>query len=257
MMTGRVLLLSCSTGGPAIAATSATCYHADRLGTGRGSDLRGFGESNKPQTSLDSYGAAGQVRSLLALIDELELGEVVRGGYDVGSGVTHELARTQPEIVRAMVLGPPLPGIGSRSLSAASQREFWYQCLHHTELVEQLIDGRPEQVRSYLRHIWSRWSGPDFVVTDTDLDDLVDRYGSPGHFCASIAWYRTGPDAYDLSAPTAHTGPRSTVPLTLPWPQLDPLSPPSGPRRSTSTTPMPTSVPSTASVTSSPANNHT
>lgn len=189
-------------------------------------DLRGFGESNKPQTSLDSYGAAGQVESLFALIDELELGEVVRGGYDVGSGVTHELARTQPEIVRAMVLGPPLPGIGSRSLSAASQREFWYQCLHHTELVEQLIDGRPEQVRSYLRHIWSRWSGPDFVVTDTDLDDLVDRYGSPGHFCASIAWYRTGPDAYDLSAPTAHPGPRSTVPLTLLWPKLDPLSPP-------------------------------
>ena len=181
------------------------------------------------------------------------------GGYDVGSGVAHELARTQPEIVRAMVLGPPLPGIGSRSLSAASQREFWYQCLHHTELVEQLIDGRPEQVRSYLRHIWSRRSGPDFVVTDTDLDDLVDRYGSPGHFCASIAWYRTGPDRTRTTSARPRPIPAHARPCRSPrcGRSSTRCLPPSGPRRSTSTTPMPTSVPSTASVTSSPANNHT
>ena len=257
MMTGRVLLLSCSTGGPAIAATSATCDHADRLGTGRGSrpawfrrveqaaDLprqlrRRRAGAKPPRTHRRARAGRGRARRVRRR---------QRGGARAGEDPARDRARhgarptTAGNRVALTLRGKPagvlVPVPAPHRAGRAADRRS------------------PEQVRSYLRHIWSRWSGPDFVVTDTDLDDLVDRYGSPGHFCASIAWYRPGPDAYDLSAPTAHPGPRSTVPLTLLWPQLDPLSPPSGPRRSTSTTPMPTSVPSTASVTSSPANNHT
>ena len=96
-----------------------------------------------------------------------EIGEpAVVGGYDVGSRVAQALARARPELVRALVLAPPLPGVGARVLSADAHREFWYQAFHRLELAEQLIDGRPDAVRAYLRHFWDHWSGPGFELPE-------------------------------------------------------------------------------------------
>ena len=80
-------------------------------------DLRGFGESDKHRLApSDAYTAAAQARSVVALIDELELGQVVIVGYDVGSRVAQAVARQSPERVRALVVSPPLPGaLRSRS----------------------------------------------------------------------------------------------------------------------------------------------
>src|SRR6188508_1664133 len=57
-----------------------------------------------------------------------------------------------PDLVRALVIAPPLPGIGDRILSPQAQREFWYQAFHNLGLSAELIDGRPDAVRAYLRH---------------------------------------------------------------------------------------------------------
>jgi hypothetical protein len=54
-----------------------------------------------------------------------------------------------PERVRALVLAPPLPGAGDRVLSAAAQREFWYQAFHQLELVDRLLDGNPGDLRRH------------------------------------------------------------------------------------------------------------
>ena len=136
------------------------------------------------------------------------------GGYDVGSGVAHTLALHRPDLLHAMVLAPPMPGIGDRTLPAESQREFWYQSFHRLALAEQLLDGKPDAVRPYLRFFWERWSGPDFVVNESQLERLTANYSSPGAFRASIAWYRAGPDAYTLNRPV----PAPPVPVSTPSP---------------------------------------
>src|SRR3954449_7752630 len=116
-------------------------------------DLRGFGASDKhrepPETA---YSADAQARSVLALIDELDLGAAVLAGYDVGSRVAQAVARAAPERVRALVLAPPLPGVGDRVLQPEAQREFWYQAFHRLALAEEIVDGDPAAVRAYLRH---------------------------------------------------------------------------------------------------------
>src|SRR6478735_4249691 len=57
-------------------------------------DLRGFGESDKhPADPASEYSAAGQARSLIALIGELNLGRPVIVGYDVGSRIAQTIAR--------------------------------------------------------------------------------------------------------------------------------------------------------------------
>lgn len=63
-------------------------------------NLRGFGASDRHDPDVDRYGAAGQARSVLGLLDELGLGEVVLAGYDVGSGVAHEIAKSDPRFAR-------------------------------------------------------------------------------------------------------------------------------------------------------------
>ncbi len=191
-------------------------------------DLRGFGESDKHQADpAGQYNAAAQARSLIGLTEELGLQALVIAGYDIGSRIAQAIATDRPDLVRALVIAPPLPGIGDRILPPRAQREFWYQAFHHLELCPQLIDGRPDAVRAYLRHFWSHWSGPGYQVTEDHLDHLISVYGPPGAFTASIAWYRAG--AGSVAASLAEQVPardrRIAAATTVLWPEHDPLFP--------------------------------
>jgi len=135
------------------------------------------------------------------------------------------MARDRPELVRTLVIAPPLPGIGDRILAPQAQREFWYQAFHNLELSTRLIDGRPDAVREYLRHFWSHWSGPGYEPDGERLDHLVSVYARPGAFSASIGWYRAG--AGSVAASLAEQVPehRIETPATVLWPEHDPLFP--------------------------------
>jgi pimeloyl-ACP methyl ester carboxylesterase len=192
-------------------------------------DLRGFGESDKhPATPAEAYSADAQARSVIGIMNELGLRSAVLAGYDVGSRVAQTVARLVPDRVRALVVSPPLPGAGKRVLEPSAEREFWYQAFHQLSLVEEIIDGRPDAVRAYLRHFWSHWSGPSFAPADAELDRLADLYGGPGAFTASIAWYRAGSGTVARSLAEASPAPeeRIAVPTTALWPEFDPLFPP-------------------------------
>ena len=192
-------------------------------------DLRGFGESDRPQGDpTDLYAAPAQARSVIGLLDELGIAAAVIAGYDVGSRVAQRIARDAPGRVRALVLSPPMPGVGRRVLGADAQREYWYQSFHRLALPEELIDGRPDAVRAYLAHFWSHWSGPHFTLDASDLERLVAVYGSPGAFLSSIAWYRAGSGtvATSLAEEPPAPGDRVAIPTTVLWPTHDPLFPP-------------------------------
>ena len=174
-------------------------------------DLRGFGESDKhPADPAEQYSAAAQARSVLGLIRELGLERPILAGYDIGSRIAQTVAQQHPDQVRALVIAPPLPGIGKRILDPEPQREFWYQAFHRLPLAADLIDGAPGAVRAYLSHFWSHWSGPSFTPSPADLDHLAAAYGMPGAFTASIAWYRSG--AGSVARSLAEAGARAGRP---------------------------------------------
>jgi pimeloyl-ACP methyl ester carboxylesterase len=191
-------------------------------------DLRGFGASDKhPAPPAQAYSAAAQARSVLGLLDELGLQAPVLAGYDIGSRIAQAVAREAPDRVRALVVSPPLPGGGRRVLTPEAQREFWYQPFHALHLIEELLDGRPEAARAYLRHFWSHWSGPAFSPDDRRLDHLAEAYGQPGAMTASVAWYRAGSGMVAMSLAERAPAPedRIAVPMTVLWPEHDPLFP--------------------------------
>src|SRR5437762_2507340 len=68
-------------------------------------DLRGFGVSDKhPEPPERAYTAQAQARSVLGVMDELQIGAAVLAGYDVGSRVAQTVARAAQDRVRALVL---------------------------------------------------------------------------------------------------------------------------------------------------------
>lgn len=186
-------------------------------------DLRGFGDSDK-HVADGQYDAAAQGRSVLGLIDELGLERPVLVGYDIGSRIAQAIARTRPDAVGGLVIAPPLPGIGTRVFGERAQAEFWYQPFHKLPVVEELIDGKADAVRDYLRHFWTHWSGPGF---EPELDGLVEKYSVPGAFTASINWYRAGAGA--VAASVAEVVPEAArrigVRTAVVWPEFDPLFP--------------------------------
>ncbi|MEP7026531.1 MAG: alpha/beta hydrolase [Actinomycetota bacterium] len=191
-------------------------------------DLRGFGESDKPlRDPAAAYSATAQAASVIALIEQLGLADVVIAGYDIGSRIAQAIAASRPDLLRALVVAPPLPGIGRRILDPDPQREFWYQSFHQLALAEQLIDGKQDAVRAYLTHFWAHWSGPSFQLAGADLDRLAGLYSAPGAFAASIGWYRAGAGsvARSLAEQAPADGDRIHVPTTVLWPPHDPLFP--------------------------------
>jgi pimeloyl-ACP methyl ester carboxylesterase len=191
-------------------------------------DLRGFGGSDRHDAPPpEAYSADAQAASVLGLIDELGLDRPVLSGYDVGSRVAQAVARLRPGAVRALVLSPPLPGVGERILTPEAQREFWYQPFHQLPLSDALIDGGERAVRVYLRHFWDHWSAPGWTLDDTHFEELVRLYARPGAFRASIAWYRAGAGAVAHSlrerAPTPAQ--RLAIPTTVLWGEDEPLFP--------------------------------
>jgi pimeloyl-ACP methyl ester carboxylesterase len=190
-------------------------------------DLRGFGDSDRHDAAHEAYAAPGQAASVIGLIEELGLERPVLVGYDVGSRVAQAVGGGRPDAVRALVLSPPLPGVGDRVLTADAQREFWYQPFHRLALSTELVDGRPEAVRAYLRHFWEHWSGPGWSPRDDDLEALVELYARPGAFAASIAWYRAGAGTLANALREVAPAPedRLAVPTTVLWPTDDPLFP--------------------------------
>jgi pimeloyl-ACP methyl ester carboxylesterase len=191
-------------------------------------DLRGFGGSDKHAVDVRHfYSASAQAASVVGLINELGLSHVVLVGYDIGSRVAQSVARMYPDLAAALVLSPPLPGAGTRVLNPQAQREYWYQAFHQLPLAEGLMDGNLDTVREYLRHFWTHWSGPNFVLPDDDLEQLASDYALPGAFSASIAWYRAGAGmvAQSLTEPPPDRAIKIAASTDVLLPQHDPLFP--------------------------------
>jgi pimeloyl-ACP methyl ester carboxylesterase len=191
-------------------------------------DLRGFGDSDRhPVDPDDAYAAPGQARSVAGLLEELDLGPAVLAGYDIGSRIAQSVAQQHPERVAALVITPPVPGVGRRVLDPDAQREFWYQTFHRLPLAERLLDGSPDALRAYLHHFWDAWSAPGWSPSEPDLDALVARYAEPGAFTASLGWYRAGAGtvARSLGEAPPDAGARIRTPTRVLWPAHDPLFP--------------------------------
>jgi pimeloyl-ACP methyl ester carboxylesterase len=140
-------------------------------------DLRGFGESDKPQ-NVDAYSADQLVGDALGILDALGIERTHVISHDWGAFIGWALAALAPgkvESLAALAVGHPASFLGA----GLDQREkSWYMLLFQFAAAEQLIVADNWK--------WLR----DFTRHHSELAHWIKDLERPGALTAALNWYR-------------------------------------------------------------------
>jgi pimeloyl-ACP methyl ester carboxylesterase len=148
-------------------------------------DLRGFGDSDRPQ-DVGSYGVRRSVTDMLAVLDTLEVDRAHVVAHDWGAAVGWALAAFASERVgRLAVLSVGHPN-GLRRPTIEQRERSWYPLLFQYE-------GTAEQL--LMRDDWQLFR--EWTRGDGDTERAIAELSRPGALTAALNWYRASwrPDA--------------------------------------------------------------
>jgi len=186
-------------------------------------DLRGFGESDKPD---GPFGAQDHAADVLALLDALGIERVGVIGHDVGGAAMQPLARRAPErLVGLFFFDFVYPGIGSRMAAPDRLNEIWYQSFNQMEMAPILVGASQETCRAYISHFLRHWAYRKNAF-DEVLSAFVANFLKPGNLTGGFAHYKAShAGRIAMIKGQAPTLPPITVPTCVRWPEHDPLLP--------------------------------
>ncbi len=147
-------------------------------------DLRGFGESAKPDSGYDKKSMAQDVH---ALTKSLGISKAGVAGHDIGLMVAYAYAAQYPaEVSRIALMDAFLPGVGDWT-HVWLLRDLWHFHFYgKTPLA--LVDGRE---RIYFEHFWNDFAAdPAHSVSEADRVFYAKAYGQPGAMKAGFEVFR-------------------------------------------------------------------
>ncbi|MFF9206683.1 alpha/beta fold hydrolase [Streptomyces sp. NPDC014986] len=150
-------------------------------------DLRGTGESERPQ---DGYAKTNQADDMRGVLDALNLsGPVAVAGHDIGSMVALAWAASHPDdISRLVLIDSLLPGLGLEEAMNVAEGGMWHFGLFMTEHIpEMLFDGHELE---FFTATFSAMSNPG-TFTDADLAHYARAYTGRERLRGGFAHYRT------------------------------------------------------------------
>ena len=150
-------------------------------------DLRGLGDSGRPEGGYDKMTVAADLWELLSAVLGIARFHLV--GHDWGGPTAFALAASHPEAARSLaILDVTIPGIGP-DISQDGRR--WHHAFHMTpELPEALVGGRE---RAYLAWFYQAFSYQRDAITEDDLAEYLRTYSQPAALRAGFAFYRNLP----------------------------------------------------------------
>jgi pimeloyl-ACP methyl ester carboxylesterase len=147
-------------------------------------DLRGFGESAKPEGGYDKKTMANDIHALATSLGHRRVGVV---GHDIGLMVAYAYAAQYPaEVDRIALMDAFLPGVGDWT-SVWLLRDLWHFHFYgKTPLA--LVDGRE---RIYFEHFWNDFAAdPAKSVSEKDRQFYTKAYAQPGGMRAGFEVFR-------------------------------------------------------------------
>jgi pimeloyl-ACP methyl ester carboxylesterase len=147
-------------------------------------DLRGFGESAKPDSGYDKKSMAQDIH---ALTQSLGISKAGVAGHDIGLMVAYAYAAQYPaEVSRIALMDAFLPGVGDWT-HVWLLRDLWHFHFYgKTPLA--LVDGRE---RIYFEHFWNDFAAdPAHSVSEADRVFYAKAYGQPGAMKAGFEVFR-------------------------------------------------------------------
>lgn len=147
-------------------------------------DLRGFGQSAKPDSGYDKKSLAQDVQALMGSLGHRRYGVA---GHDIGLMVAYALAAQYPaEVTRIALMDAFLPGVGDWT-TVWLLRDLWHFHFYgKTPLA--LVDGRE---RIYFEHFWNDFAAdPAKSVSEADRQLYAAAYAQPGGMRAGFEVFR-------------------------------------------------------------------
>jgi len=149
-------------------------------------DLRGLGDSEKPQTGYDTKTVA---EDIYQLIKKLGYSKIYLVAHDLGGPVAYSYAAAHPEDVNKMViLDTLLPGFGLEEAGNFSPKGLWHFSFHAVrDLPEELTDGKED---IYLNWFYDFGSYNQSAITSEAREEYIKQYTKPGSMRAGFEYYR-------------------------------------------------------------------
>jgi pimeloyl-ACP methyl ester carboxylesterase len=152
-------------------------------------DLRGLGDSTRPEHGYDKKTIAGDLWELLN--GHMGIESFALAGHDWGGPVAYALAASRRAAVsRLAMLDVTVPGDGSDVFSTSGGR--WHHGFHRTlDLPEALVHGRERIYVSWFLKSFAAHAG---AFSEADIDEYARCYSQPGAMRAGFAYYRAIPE---------------------------------------------------------------
>ncbi|WP_282295794.1 alpha/beta hydrolase [Stenotrophomonas sp. PS02289] len=147
-------------------------------------DLRGAGQSSKPEGGYDKKTVAQDIH---ALVQKLGYPKVRIVGHDIGLMVAYAYAAQYPDEVDSIVLMDAfLPGVGDWT-HVWLLRDLWH--FHfYGETPLKLVDGRE---RTYFEHFWNDFAADRMhSVPEADRQFYAQEYARPGGMRAGFEYFK-------------------------------------------------------------------
>src|SRR6266566_3030757 len=147
-------------------------------------DLRGAGDSSRPEAGYDKKNMAVDIRDLTS---SLKFDHVTIVGHDIGLMVAYAYAAQFPQATDRLVLMDAfLPGVGNWK-NVWLMRDLWH--FHfHGEVPLALVKGRE---RTYFEHFWNDFAAdPKHSVPEADRRFYAKEYAKPGGMRAGFEYFK-------------------------------------------------------------------
>jgi haloacetate dehalogenase len=184
-------------------------------------DLRGFGDSEKPDGPYDKRTVATDI---LEMARSLGYDHALVAGHDIGGRVAYRLTLDHPQFVTGLIsMAGRYSPLGEDLLYSKEQSlERWYFFFHQiAELPEALVSGKE---RIYLEHFYRHWSHRADWLSEDDLGEYTRAYLTPGALRGGFNHYRAAlsldPDQWK-----GDEGKQISTPTLVLWGEDDPVSP--------------------------------
>ena len=149
-------------------------------------DMRGLGDSERPETGYDKKTIA---EDIYQLVKKLGYSKIYLVAHDWGGPVAYSYAAAHPQDIQKMIIvDVPLPGIGVEEIANFSPNGLWHLSFHAVrDLPEKLIDGQED---IYLNWFYDHYSYNQSAITPEDREEYIEQYSKPGALRAGFEYYR-------------------------------------------------------------------
>ena len=149
-------------------------------------DMRGLGDSERPQTGYDKKTIA---EDIYQLVKKLGYSKIYLVAHDWGGPVAYSYAAAHPQDVNKMViLDTSVPGFGLEKAAENFSKRIWHFSFHAVrDLPEKLIEGKED---TYLNWFYDYWSYNQSAITAQDREEYIKQYSKPGALRAGFEYYR-------------------------------------------------------------------